>query len=171
MSYKLISPRNVIYLIYYLFYFLQNLKHNHGKYLFAFTGNHHAFVTDISSSSAVNSLLKDVQTKFSRAPCCVVNCAGITRDRFLLKMTEQDFDEVINVNLKGTFLITQAAARAMAATQVKNGSIVNISSIVAKVCKSCKMIFIKLVIFICEMINLDFICRHHFILLVCHSKY
>lgn len=57
----------------------------------------------------------------------LVNNAGIIRDASLLKMTEQDFDAVIAVNLKGVFLCTQACAQVM--TQNKSGKIVNLSSI------------------------------------------
>ncbi len=58
----------------------------------------------------------------------LVNCAGITKDNLLLRMTEQDFDAVIAVNLKGTYNFIKAAARPM----MKNryGKIVNISSVV-----------------------------------------
>ncbi len=58
----------------------------------------------------------------------LVNCAGITRDNLLMRMTEADFDAVIAVNLKGTFNFIKAAIRPM----MKNryGKIVNISSIV-----------------------------------------
>ena len=57
-----------------------------------------------------------------------MNCAGITKDNLLMRMTEQDFDAVIAVNLKGTFNFIKAAIRPL----MKNryGKIVNISSIV-----------------------------------------
>ncbi len=60
----------------------------------------------------------------------LVNCAGITRDNLLMRMTEADFDAVIAVNLKGTFNFIKAALRPM----MKNryGKIVNISSIVGR---------------------------------------
>ncbi len=60
----------------------------------------------------------------------LVNCAGITRDNLLMRMTEEDFDAVIAVNLKGTFNFIKAAIRPM----MKNryGKIVNISSIVGR---------------------------------------
>ncbi|XP_031202394.1 estradiol 17-beta-dehydrogenase 8 isoform X3 [Mastomys coucha] len=69
---------------------------------------------------------------FSRPPSVVVSCAGITRDEFLLHMSEEDWDRVIAVNLKGTFLVTQAAAQALVSSGGR-GSIINISSIVGKV--------------------------------------
>lgn len=97
-------------------------------------GDNKAFTVDISQSvDAVTTLFNDVNKAFSQIPCCVVNCAGITRDSLLLKMDEKDFDQVLQVNLKGTFLITQVAGRFMIQNRIQNGSIVNISSIVAKV--------------------------------------
>ena len=62
----------------------------------------------------------------------VVNCAGITRDSTLLKMKDADFDSVLDVNLKGVFLVTQTFAREAVQAQ-KPMSIVNVSSIIAKV--------------------------------------
>lgn len=58
----------------------------------------------------------------------LVNNAGITRDNLLLRMTEEDFDAVINANLKSVFNFTKAAVRTM--MKQRNGSIINISSVV-----------------------------------------
>ena len=65
-------------------------------------GENRAFTLDIAhSAESMQSLFNDVQKAFKgQTPCCIVNCAGITRDSFLLKMDENDFDEVIHVNLK-----------------------------------------------------------------------
>lgn len=66
------------------------------------------------------------------------NCAGITKDGWLTRMDEATWDDVLNVNLKGTFLMTQAFARQQAAHSsegdglASEGSVVNISSIVGK---------------------------------------
>ena len=60
----------------------------------------------------------------------LVNCAGITRDTLMLKMTEQDWDAVIAVNLKGVFNMTKAAIRPM--MKARYGRIVNISSVVGR---------------------------------------
>ncbi|XP_066108998.1 (3R)-3-hydroxyacyl-CoA dehydrogenase isoform X2 [Saccopteryx bilineata] len=95
-------------------------------------GAHVAFQTDVSEAGAARSLLEQVQACFSRPPSVVVSCAGVTRDEFLLHMSEDDWDKVIAVNLKGTFLITQAAAQALVSSAC-HGSIINISSIVGKV--------------------------------------
>lgn len=59
----------------------------------------------------------------------LVNNAGITKDRLLLRMNEQDFSDVIEVNLKGTFNCTKHAARQM--MKQKSGAIVNLSSVVS----------------------------------------
>jgi 3-oxoacyl-[acyl-carrier protein] reductase len=60
----------------------------------------------------------------------LVNNAGITRDRLLLRMTEEDWDAVLNVNLKGTFNCTKAAIKYM--VKRKSGRIVNIASVVGE---------------------------------------
>lgn len=58
----------------------------------------------------------------------LVNNAGITRDNLLLRLDENDWDEVIKVNLKGTFNVTKVVARAM--LKAKKGKIINIASVV-----------------------------------------
>ncbi|XP_006882158.1 PREDICTED: estradiol 17-beta-dehydrogenase 8 [Elephantulus edwardii] len=95
-------------------------------------GAHLAFQTDVSDTGAARHLLEQVQASFSRPPSVVVSCAGITRDQFLLHMSEDDWDQVIAVNLKGIFLVTQAAAQALVSSGC-HGSIINISSIIGKV--------------------------------------
>ncbi|XP_057555197.1 (3R)-3-hydroxyacyl-CoA dehydrogenase isoform X2 [Hippopotamus amphibius kiboko] len=95
-------------------------------------GAHAAFQADVSEARAVRRLLEQVQACFSRLPSVVVSCAGITRDEFLLHMSEDDWDRVIAVNLKGIFLVTQAAAQALVSSG-SPGSIINISSIIGKV--------------------------------------
>ncbi|XP_037927547.1 estradiol 17-beta-dehydrogenase 8 [Teleopsis dalmanni] len=87
---------------------------------------------DVSSYESVNKTVQSIVSKFQKAPTIVVNSAGITRDGYLLKMPERDYDDVYSVNLKGTFLITQQFAKAMIANDSKGGSIINLSSIVAK---------------------------------------
>lgn len=59
-----------------------------------------AFHMDISSADSVNQTLSDIISSYQRPPSIVVNAAGIIKDNFLLKMSESDFDAVINVNLK-----------------------------------------------------------------------
>ena len=61
---------------------------------------HHAFCADISSSSSINELMQNVQSAFKEVPTIAVNSAGITRDAMMVKMSEENFDKVVNVNLK-----------------------------------------------------------------------
>ncbi|KAF6114142.1 hydroxysteroid 17-beta dehydrogenase 8 [Phyllostomus discolor] len=61
---------------------------------------HAAFQTDVSEAGSARRLLEQVQACFTRPPSVVVSCAGITRDEFLLHMSEDDWDKVIAVNLK-----------------------------------------------------------------------
>ncbi|XP_036908620.1 estradiol 17-beta-dehydrogenase 8 isoform X2 [Sturnira hondurensis] len=93
---------------------------------------HAAFQTDVSEAASARRLLEQVQAFFTRPPSVIVSCAGVTRDEFLLHMSEDDWDKVIAVNLKGIFLVTQAAAQALVSNGC-HGSIINISSIVGKV--------------------------------------
>lgn len=88
----------------------------------------HFFKTDISDEDSVNSLFEYVKTKFSRLDI-LVNNAGILQDSTLKKMDSDQFDSVINVNLRGTYLCGKAAADIM----VKQGSgvILNAASVVA----------------------------------------
>lgn len=72
-----------------------------------------------------------MQSEFGRIDS-LVQSAGITRDRRLFALKEEDWDAVVDVNMKGTFLCAQAVAAAMEANNIQ-GSIVNVSSIVAKV--------------------------------------
>ena len=60
----------------------------------------------------------------------LVNNAGITRDALLLRMKDEDWDDVLNINLKGAFLCTRAAAKVM--SKQRYGRIINISSVVGE---------------------------------------
>merc|ERR1712209_54210 len=93
--------------------------------------DHLSVVSDVSQSESVNDCFKQILDKYKQAPDIIVNSAGITRDGYMLRMKEEDFDKVIDVNLKGTFLVTQAGSSLMKDQQL-SGSIVNIASIVAR---------------------------------------
>merc|ERR1711935_12810 len=95
------------------------------------TGDHMALVSDVSQSESVKDCFSKVLEKYGRAPDIIVNSAGITKDVLLLRMKEEDFDKVIDINLKGTFLVTQTAASLMKDNKLQ-GSIVNIASIVGR---------------------------------------
>nr|UST29461.1 estradiol 17-beta-dehydrogenase 8-like [Haliclona caerulea] len=93
---------------------------------------HSYHCADVTSSLQVNKLILKVQEDHQRPPCILVNSAGITKDALFLKMKEEAFDEVIDVNLKGTFLMSQFTSKAMVDQKISNGSIINIASIVGK---------------------------------------
>jgi 3-oxoacyl-[acyl-carrier protein] reductase len=89
------------------------------------------FGCNVVDRASVHALIDFAQAEFG-AVDVMVNNAGFTRDATLKKMTEDDFDQVIAVHLRGTWLGTQAAAEAMRA-QGRGGAIVNMSSISGKV--------------------------------------
>jgi 3-oxoacyl-[acyl-carrier protein] reductase len=82
---------------------------------------------DISNSEEVTDMVKSVIDEFGSLDV-LVNNAGITRDNLLMRMMEEDWDAVINTNLKGVFLTTKAVTRQM--MKQRNGRIINIASIV-----------------------------------------
>jgi len=82
---------------------------------------------DITSSTKVENLIEEIISQFGRIDI-LVNNAGITRDRLLIRMTDEDWDAVLAVNLKGAFITTKAVSRIMA--RQRAGKIINISSVV-----------------------------------------
>ncbi|KAH0956504.1 hypothetical protein HN011_001836 [Eciton burchellii] len=94
---------------------------------------HMALKVQLADQGSLETAFKAAIKQFSKPPTIIVNSAAIIRDNFLLKLSENDFNDVIDVNMKGTFLIMQIAARAMIEANVtKDSSIINISSIVGK---------------------------------------
>lgn len=85
-----------------------------------------AIKADISKSEEAKGLITEAIKHFGKLDI-LVNNAGITKDMLLLRMTEQEFDKVIEVNLKGIFNCTKEASRAMLRT---GGSIINMTSVV-----------------------------------------
>jgi 3-oxoacyl-[acyl-carrier protein] reductase len=85
---------------------------------------------DISDSDAVQSMVKETVDQFGRLDI-LVNNAGITRDNLLMRMKEQEWDDVIDTNLKGVFLCTKAVTRQM--MKQRSGRIINISSVVGRI--------------------------------------
>lgn len=84
--------------------------------------------TNISKSAEVNKMMENVVAKYGGIDI-LINNAGILADARLVKMTEEEWDRVININLKGIFLCGQAAAKAMIEKD-KGGVILNTSSVV-----------------------------------------
>lgn len=81
---------------------------------------------DIRDSNDVNSIVKKAIDKFGKIDI-LVNNAGITKDTLMIKMKENDWDSVLDINLKGAFICTKAVARYM--MKQRSGKIINISSV------------------------------------------
>jgi 3-oxoacyl-[acyl-carrier protein] reductase len=86
-----------------------------------------AYKSDASSFEACEKLAIEVMSDFESLDA-LINNAGITKDNLLMRMSEEDFDKVIEVNLKSVFNMTKAFQRVF--LKQRNGSIINISSIV-----------------------------------------
>ena len=85
------------------------------------------FACDVSNGEQVEAVVKGGVDALGRVDV-LVNNAGITKDGFLMRMTEQDWDSVLDINLKGTFLFTKAVSRTM--MKQRSGAIVNVASII-----------------------------------------
>jgi len=85
-----------------------------------------AVAADVQNSADVDNLVKTVMDRWGRIDV-LVNNAGITRDDLVLRLKEEDWDAVINTDLKGVFLVTRAALRPM--IRARYGRIINISSV------------------------------------------
>lgn len=92
-------------------------------------GGGKAVKLDVCSASEVESLIKSIVADHGRLDI-LVNNAGITRDGLLMRMKEEDWDAVVDTNLKGAFLCTREASKVM--TKARYGRIVNISSVVGE---------------------------------------
>ncbi len=82
---------------------------------------------DVSNPEEVQNVVDKAIEKFGKIDV-LVNNAGITRDNLLMRMTEEEFDKVLEINLKGTFLVTKAVTKYM--MKKRSGSIINLSSVV-----------------------------------------
>ena len=85
---------------------------------------------DVSNEEDVNNMVEKVISEFGKIDV-LVNNAGITKDTLLMRMSKEDFDKVIDINLKGTFLVTKAVTKYM--MKKRYGSIINLASVVGVV--------------------------------------
>ena len=88
-----------------------------------------AVKVDVAKLDDVEKMVEAILAQFGRVDI-LVNNAGIARDKLILRMTEEDWDAVLNINLKGTFNCTKAVVRHM--SKQKSGKIVNIASVVGE---------------------------------------
>ena len=85
------------------------------------------YAMNVADGAAVGEAVNKVVADFSRIDV-LVNNAGITRDTLLIRMSEEDWDAVLDINLKGAFLVTKAVVKFM--MKQRSGAIVNIASVV-----------------------------------------
>ena len=86
-----------------------------------------SYALDVVNAAAVTEIVARIVADFGRLGV-LVNNAGTTRDTLLVRMTEEDWDAVLDINLKGAFLVTKAVAKQM--MKQRSGAIVNIASVV-----------------------------------------
>jgi 3-oxoacyl-[acyl-carrier protein] reductase len=92
-------------------------------------GSAEVFVLDMASEESIKATAKAVLAHFGKLDV-LVNNAGITRDNLLLRMKRADWDDVLQTNLTGAFLLTQAVMGSM--IRARSGRIINISSVVGR---------------------------------------
>jgi 3-oxoacyl-[acyl-carrier protein] reductase len=88
-----------------------------------------AIKVDVATLGDVEKMVEAILAQFGKVDI-LINNAGIARDKLILRMTEEDWDAVLNINLKGTFNCTKAVVRHM--SKQKSGKIVNIASVVGE---------------------------------------
>jgi 3-oxoacyl-[acyl-carrier protein] reductase len=86
-----------------------------------------AHAVDVADANSVNPAVEKILTDCTRVDI-LVNNAGVTRDGLLMRMSDADWDTVINTNLKGAFLVTKAFSRAM--LKQRAGRVINIASVI-----------------------------------------
>ncbi|WP_445115061.1 3-oxoacyl-ACP reductase FabG [Acinetobacter sp. WZC-1] len=85
-------------------------------------------VLDVRDGTAIDALVSDIEQKYGSV-MVLVNNAGITRDNLLLRMSEDDWDDILNIHLKAVFRLSKRVLKGM--TRARAGRIINISSVVA----------------------------------------
>lgn len=88
-----------------------------------------AIKVDVAKADDVDKMVQAILAQFGHIDI-LINNAGIARDKLILRMTEEDWDVVLNINLKGTFNCTKAVVRHM--SKQKSGKIVSIASVVGE---------------------------------------
>ncbi len=89
-----------------------------------------SFCGDVTNLKNIGEIVTKILDKYKRIDI-LVNNAGITKDNLLLRMSESDWDEVMNINLRGTFICTKTVTKTM--LKAKKGRIINISSIIGMI--------------------------------------
>lgn len=90
--------------------------------------NGYGTVLDVTNADAIDAVLKVIAEKAGGAPSILVNNAGITRDNLLMRMKEEEWDAIMDTNLKPIYRLSKAVMRPM--TKARKGRIISISSVV-----------------------------------------
>jgi 3-oxoacyl-[acyl-carrier protein] reductase len=120
-------------------YNLNNIKHTKGvtsphsqvdqKNVLKSSNKHLGLVLDLANFKTIEAVMEQIKELFSELPLILVNNAAVNRDNLFLRMSEEEWETVINTNLTGVFRLTKACIKNM--LKARWGRIVNISSIVA----------------------------------------
>ncbi len=94
----------------------------------ALDGNGRGLVLNVADDASVQAALKDMQAN-EGSPTILVNNAGITRDNLLMRMKEDEWEDVISTNLTGLYRVSKACLRGM--MKARKGRIINIASVIA----------------------------------------
>ena len=97
------------------------------KYLNEKGINGSGMVLNVTDQDSIDSVIKEIGERFG-SPSILVNNAGITRDNLLMRMKDQEWDDIMETNLKSVFRVSKACLRAM--TKAKKGRIISIGSVV-----------------------------------------
>lgn len=84
-------------------------------------------IVDVADHKRVLEAIDEIHKEWTKLDI-VVNCAGVTRDNFLIKMSEEDWDKVLDVNLKSVYNVCHAAVKPM--LKARSGKIINITSVI-----------------------------------------
>ncbi|MEI8300806.1 MAG: 3-oxoacyl-[acyl-carrier-protein] reductase [Chlamydiota bacterium] len=87
----------------------------------------HFSLVNVADHLAVQGMIEKLYQTWDKLDI-VVNCAGVTRDNFLMKMSEKDWDEVLNVNLKSAYNVCHGVIKSM--MKARSGKIINITSVI-----------------------------------------
>jgi 3-oxoacyl-[acyl-carrier protein] reductase len=93
--------------------------------------NGYGTVLDVTNSDAIDTVLKEMAEKAGGTPSVLVNNAGITRDNLLMRMKDDEWDAIMETNLKPIYRLSKAVIRPM--TKARKGRIISISSVVGAV--------------------------------------
>lgn len=89
-----------------------------------------SFVLDVADPESVTALMESIKGSAGGAPSILVNNAGITRDNIIMRMKDEEWDAIMETNLKSVFRLSKACVRPM--TKARKGRIISISSVVGE---------------------------------------